>query len=339
MTNIQPLYTGGDPSFPLSPSPYYSRTEDKNVNFDDNALDEKGNYKSIAFRPGFSLQASELNEIQENFQLQMSLTISMMHNWITSGAGHLWRPWQSHSPGGEGGAYLGQTDSTLPSSSIQTGIGIGGVAGGGHDQEKVVSGPGWRGATPLHPFSSPYQQPNNTSAMNSVFASYANNKITFTFNPGWWLVEDKGHWDTDNSGDMPQFVSGLKHWIYLKNPIKSDDISTSGTAGRYITVGLKLETSYVECGTGTTDQDEELADNATGTSNSASCGASRYSVNFLGDKQDTGAAVSVEISNTQWGTNETEFGKRENMNPVCVVDTGTSPLEVRYMNNLLIATY
>jgi|SaaInlV_165m_DNA_1040744.scaffolds.fasta_scaffold02513_2 hypothetical protein len=333
--NIQPLYSGGDPSFPLSPAPYYSRTEDKNVNFIDDGLPEYGNYKSLAFRPGFSLQASELNEIQENFQLQMSLTISMMHNWITSGAGSLWMPWEHNSPGGEGGAW---TANNHPPVAIQTGIGVGGGAdGAGHSQEKVVSGPGWRGATPLHPFKSPYQQPNNTSNMNSVFVSgLVNNRLTFTFNPGWWLVEDKGHWAGE---DMPEGVSGLKHWIYLKTPIVSDDINVSTSIGRYITVGLKLETSYVECGTNPIDGDEELADNATGIPNSASCGASRYSVNFLGDIQETNAVVSVAIpdANSDWSVNHPDFVIRENMNPVCVVDT--TDKEVRYMNNLLITTY
>ena len=331
MTNIQPLYKGGwpDGSFPLTPKPYYSRTEDKNVNFDDNALDEKGNYKSIAFRPGFSLQASELNEIQENFQLQMSLTISMMHHWITSGAGYLWRPWESHSPGGEGGAW----DGDFPSVP-ETGIGIGGVAGGGHQQDLVVSGPGWRGATPLHPFESPYQQPNSTAGLKSVHVLSGNNKVTLTFNPGWWLIEDKGHWN--GVDDMPNLVSGLKHWIYLKNPIEHEVTTTN--RGRYIVVGLKLNTEYIECGTSTDGtQDEELADNATGTSNSASCGASRYSVNFLGDIQTTDAADDIAIPDSAWGLGEQGFVDRENMNPVCVIDTEST--EVRYMNNLLIATY
>jgi len=337
MTNIQPLYKGGSPdgSFPLTPKPYYSRTEDKNVNFDSNDIEhEKGNYKSIAFRPGFSLQASELNEIQENFQLQMSLTISMMHNWITSGAGSLWTPWQSNSPGGEGGdAQIGN----FPTSPPQTGIGVGGIAGGNHSQEKVVSGPGWRGATPLHPFISPYQQPNNTTAKKSVDASTSTGPLVITFNPGWWLVEDKGHWKGIED-DMPNQISGLKHWIYLKDKIEQE-VPTSNNVGRYITVGLKLETDYIECGTSTDgSQDEELADNATGTPNSASCGASRYTINFVGDIYGSGGSDYVKIPTDSWPvTDEDDFGRRENMNPVCVVDTVNT--EVRYMNNILIAEY
>ena len=336
MTNIQPLYKGGwpDGSFPLTPKPYYSRTEDKNVNFDDNALDEKGNYKSIAFRPGFSLQASELNEIQENFQLQMSLTISMMHNWITSGAGYLWRPWESHSPGGEGGAW----DGDFPSVP-ETGIGIGGVAGGGHQQDLVVSGPGWRGATPLYPYYSPYQ--GGGSGKSVQYKSHNSTSVTIVFNPGWWLVENKGHWNgSDDSTPMPENVSGLKHRIYLKYQIEYDVPTDEGT--RYITVGLNLITDYVECGTGS-GQDEELADNATGIPNSASCGASRYSVNFLGDIQEGDGASHMAIPDNEdtWQSpNHPDFAHRENMNPVCVVDTGSpgnSQLsQIRYMNNLLI---
>ena len=84
--NKQPFYSGGNPSFPLSPSPYFSRAEDQRVAFDGGTdFDRVKNYQSIAFRPGFSLQASELNEIQEHFQMQLTLSIAMMNNWICSG--------------------------------------------------------------------------------------------------------------------------------------------------------------------------------------------------------------------------------------------------------------
>tara|TARA_R100000458_G_C8278487_1_gene254747 strand:+ start:6664 stop:7695 length:1032 start_codon:yes stop_codon:yes gene_type:complete len=340
MTNIQPLYKGGDPSFPLSPKPYYSRIEDKNVDFDATAIHEYGNNQFVAFRPGFSLQASELNEMQENFQLQMSLTISMMHNWITSGAGHLWMPWKSNSLGGEGGAWDGE----LPNSTTETGIGIGGIPDGGHNQELVVSGPGWRGATPLHPYYSPYQGGGNSKSVQYI--SHTSSSVRLAFNPGWWLVENKGHWNGDDDNTpMPTNISGLKHWIYLKNQIVKD-VPTDGNT-RYIAVGLNLVTDITECGTGT-NQDEDLADNATGIPNSASCGASRYTINFHGDifgSDNEDSAHYVEIpaspsSGEAWSLNNPDFAIRENMNPVCVVDTGSASSsmlsQIRYMNNLLI---
>lgn len=333
MTNIQPLYKGGDPSFPLTPKPYHSRTEGKNVNFTDGIENPLfSNNQFVAFRPGFSLQASELNEMQENFQLQMSLTISMMHNWITSGAGYLWKPWKSNSPGGEGGAW----DGNPPASTTETGIGIGGIPDGGHNQDLVVSGPGWRGATPLHPYYSPYQGGGTRQSVRYV--SHTSSSVKLEFNPGWWLVEDKGHWNGDDDNTpMPQNVSGLKHWIYLRNAVEYEVNTNTDT--RYITVGLNLITDHIECGTGT-DQDEQLADNATGLPNSASCGASRYSVNFLGDIDSSSGASHVAIPESEWSLNDTDFAIRENMNPVCVIDTGSpnnSQLaEIRYMNNLLI---
>ena len=38
----------------------------------------------LSFKPGFALQASELNEIQEHYQMQITLNASMMSNWLTS---------------------------------------------------------------------------------------------------------------------------------------------------------------------------------------------------------------------------------------------------------------
>jgi len=65
-------------NLPLKDSPYYSRitseygTEDKN-------------YYLLAFNPGYSLQASELNEIQELFFLNQNLTQRMNQLWSKAG--------------------------------------------------------------------------------------------------------------------------------------------------------------------------------------------------------------------------------------------------------------
>ena len=51
--------------FPLGRNPFRSRIEQQ--------LDYNNNYYAVAFKPGFPLQASELNEIQEIFYVQNTL--------------------------------------------------------------------------------------------------------------------------------------------------------------------------------------------------------------------------------------------------------------------------
>ena len=321
--NVQPLYRGGNPSFPLGSSPYYSRTENQNVEFSDPIEDPPKNYQFVAFRPGYSLQASELCEMQENMQMQMTLTIAMMHNWITSGSGHQWSGWNANSPGGEGGR-LDVDSIDLPPN---TGIGVGGAWDGtspSHSQQFVVSGPGWRGATPLHPFMSPYQ---NDSPTLSVSVEKKNANIyTFIFNPGWWLVESKGWWE--HSEEQPEQISGLKYWVYLDISTEIEVNANNLNTDEWITVGLTIDEKYISCDSGPGESDPELADNATGSPNAASCGASRYKVSISG-------ATSVRGGNNLWGTIDgTDFKKRENMNPVCVIRGDDN--SVRYMNNLMI---
>jgi hypothetical protein len=62
--------------FPLGFT-YASRVE--------NQINSIKNYSLLAFKPGFPLQASELNEIQEIFYAQQTLSAEMIHNWIGSG--------------------------------------------------------------------------------------------------------------------------------------------------------------------------------------------------------------------------------------------------------------
>lgn len=91
-------------NFPLSEFPYNSRTELAE------AIGNK-NYISVGFKPGFPLQASELNEVQDIFALNQNLTTSMI-NW-----------WQSNDLGNP------SVDTNIPK----------------------IYGPGWLGTTPLWP--------------------------------------------------------------------------------------------------------------------------------------------------------------------------------------------
>ena len=321
----QPLYSGGNPSFPLSTDPYYSRTEDKNVEFTEaDEISHNKNYQFVAFRPGFSLQASELNEMQENMQMQMSLSITMMHNWITSGSGFLWNGYNSNSPGGEGDTWDGNTDDLPPN----TGIGVGGALDGSHDQNYVVSAPGWKGATPLYPFKSPYQESSTPVPQVEVVGTPTSTLATIKFNPGWYLVEARDWW-SGVENEQPQHVSGLKHWVYLDDTL-TEVVGYSDDA-RNVVVGLVVESGYVECCSDTEGCDDTLADNASGFPNSAACGASRYRISIMDSTYVT------PLSQYSWG-NETEsdsrFADRERMNPVCVINS--SKQTIRYMNNLLI---
>jgi hypothetical protein len=60
-------------NFPLSSLGYDSRVQTQ--------VNSKKNYCFIAFKPGYPLQASELNEIQEQFYVQQTLTSEMSYNW------------------------------------------------------------------------------------------------------------------------------------------------------------------------------------------------------------------------------------------------------------------
>lgn len=64
-------------NFPLNGITYGSRTQSN--------IDNTKNYVFLGFKPGFPLQASELNEIQENFYAQQTLTSEMIYNWSNLG--------------------------------------------------------------------------------------------------------------------------------------------------------------------------------------------------------------------------------------------------------------
>lgn len=75
-------YNNPIPTFPLSVSPYNSR-----VTFSEIVSSPSKNYPLVAFRPGFPLQASELNEIQETLLLNQTLTNFMYGSWTTQMSG------------------------------------------------------------------------------------------------------------------------------------------------------------------------------------------------------------------------------------------------------------
>lgn len=76
--SLDPINTNPN-QFPLSISPYMSRVASH--------AEEIKNYSLLAFNPGFALQAAELNEIQELFFLNQSLTQRLNSNWILFNSG------------------------------------------------------------------------------------------------------------------------------------------------------------------------------------------------------------------------------------------------------------
>lgn len=64
---------------PLASAPYYSRIS-SNL-----GSATPVNYFMVAFNPGYALQASELNEVQEYFFLNQTLTQRMNSNWTKNG--------------------------------------------------------------------------------------------------------------------------------------------------------------------------------------------------------------------------------------------------------------
>jgi hypothetical protein len=64
-------------TLPLTDAPYYSRVSSN--------TDNGKNYYLTAFNPGYALQASELNEIQEIFFTNLNLTQRMNYNWSNAG--------------------------------------------------------------------------------------------------------------------------------------------------------------------------------------------------------------------------------------------------------------
>ncbi len=78
-------FTGG---FPFNQNPFRSRVESQ--------IDASKNYYAVAFKPGFPLQASELNEMQEIFYVQNTLTANLMNSSLGWTAGTV--PWGGCTP-------------------------------------------------------------------------------------------------------------------------------------------------------------------------------------------------------------------------------------------------
>lgn len=50
-------------------------------------IEDSKNYYMLGFRPGYALQAQELNELQELFYVQQTLSLNLISNWSTTSTG------------------------------------------------------------------------------------------------------------------------------------------------------------------------------------------------------------------------------------------------------------
>ena len=82
-------------NLPLSDTPYMSRVESFEI-----TPSTSKNYGMVAFKPGFALQASELNEIQDITLLNISLTSTMFQFWQRANATEQYYPpgWLGTTP-------------------------------------------------------------------------------------------------------------------------------------------------------------------------------------------------------------------------------------------------
>lgn len=86
-TKANPFFYG----LPLSSDPYFSRS------FDNLDTADFKNYYITGFKPGYPLQASELNEVQEQFYVQQTLNNTCMNLWWGTG-GYTGPFWEGATP-------------------------------------------------------------------------------------------------------------------------------------------------------------------------------------------------------------------------------------------------
>lgn len=195
---------------PLKNAPYFSRIADTNL-VDSNV---NVNYPILAFKPGNALQASELNEVQENFYVQKTLSDKLLQNWWKTG-----------------------TNISLTGNPVE-----------------VLYGPGWDGAVPVSPLQLAYYDSPPFFFYFTVGAGFGTRQ--------WFLVTDPvtkfKFWSAID-------VSGISSVFFVKNSLPPVSY-----------IGMKIETSFVNCSGTETDPGFIFNDNSSGSYIANTCGASRF---------------------------------------------------------------
>jgi hypothetical protein len=214
MAGITPFLSGNTP---LKNAPYFSRVASTNI------IDsvDNVNYPMLAFKPGYALQASELNEIQENFYVQKTLSDNLLQKWWKTG----------------------------------TNLQLTGVA------TDSLYGPGWEGVIPLDPLQLTYAI---LSIGNDNILTFGPNQVG-GYPPGyrWYLVTDP--------------TTKFKFWMSIN--VSGLNISLlTNTLPPLTYVGLRVNTSFVNCSSTETDPGYIFNDNSSGNYIQNTCGASRYKI-------------------------------------------------------------
>ena len=281
-----------DPVTPLSPTPYRSRTAIHSFN----TFAEEKNYKYVAFRPGYAVQAAELNEIQEYWAKDNTLLAYMINAW---------------------GFYMGSP-----------------YEGSGDENTSLrYGGPGWDGATPIAPYGPqeqpapgvvpPVSTPDPNEIPELVSITQTDTSITVQFNQGYYLSSVRTGTDVDN---------GFKYFIYLNYVGNIGESAFTTTVQKFDSgisyIGFFVTQSYVTTPNenplvgqqvdASAGVDSTLYDNSAGFYNSSAIGAARVKFEFTG-ATSSGRGGAVGFSQ---------------MSPVLYIDHGTG--KIRYMNNLPI---
>jgi hypothetical protein len=249
---------------PLKNAPYYSRVGNTNLINDLNNV----NYPIIAFKPGYALQASELNEIQDNFYIQQTLSNTLLNNW--------WK-----------------TGNNINLTGTET---------------SPLYGPGWEGAIPLSPDYI-------TLLDNGVFFSF--NAVSLPTDNAeqqrylrWMLLTDP--------------TTKFKFWCAINLFRISNILVFPSTLPPITYVGLRIQSSFVNCSSDETNAGYIFNDNSSGGYIQNTCGASRFKI--------------ATTANNPFVTQTTLTG---NFLPIIKIrknaDTESENLLlIQYMNNYLI---
>lgn len=198
-------------NLPLSVTPFYSR-----IQLQKDTTNIK-NYYGVAFNPGYPLQASELNEMQEIFYIQQTLTQEMISSW----------------GGNEIPSKNAEFISTwLPAKTDE-------IENSGW--KRTSTGPGWEGCTPLN-----YNQIIDTTVASSV--------INLKLSAGWYLIKSPninaaggalgggfGIWVYQPT-DINAFGGSFPKNADLSSPSSLEDEDTT-----WRTLGLYVKSEVIKC--------------------------------------------------------------------------------------------
>jgi hypothetical protein len=250
--SLVPFKISGEARTPLSIAPYNSRFPIHYLNDDEEEL----NYKYVAFRPGFALSNSELNDMQELFYKEQTCMAYMINSWSY---------------------YIGEP-----------------YDGSGDEGSIRYGGPGWNGATPITPYGEGLLPPDNVvpnislngNEYNLVDVDVSDSEVIVQFNEGYYYTPVRTDSELDNN---------LKYFVYLNyiGALGEDlfTVSIPRSSSGQTFVGLSMRQRFIlpeprsneantSQGSDSVDYDSTLRDNSAGFFNDSALGAARVKIEF-----------------------------------------------------------